>query len=183
MRKYPPSLDEPWFKERFYHGTSGPKFKVALISLGQIDSIMEEIKTLRSKKDYQKADQYRDKLVEIGYYWEEPKVWTKDNLLGYTHKKLRFMAEPSGELSIGGHIHEDTDKPGYQQSVGYTTKRWQFDLNQTKDGVNKYGLYQFGSHTCPYCKSDKTEPNSEDTNRRQCNACTAKWTPKNLIKI
>lgn len=31
-----------------------------------------------------------------------------------------------------------------------------FDSQQKHSGFNKYGHYQFGKHTCQYCKSDRT---------------------------
>lgn len=36
-----------------------------------------------------------------------------------------------------------------------------FDSTQTKDGLNKYGNYQIGNRTCLFCKSERTE---KDTN-------------------
>ena len=32
-----------------------------------------------------------------------------------------------------------------------------FDKEQKKTGHNKHGHYLFGSHTCQFCKNDKTE--------------------------
>lgn len=47
-----------------------------------------------------------------------------------------------------------------------------FDPTQIKDGFNKHGHYQFGKHTCPYCKSDKTSQ-EKDKSHRKCDVCGA----------
>jgi len=52
-----------------------------------------------------------------------------------------------------------------------------FDKEQKFSGFNSKGHYQFGYLTCPYCKSDKTEPKEiyeggKKYSVRVCAACT-----------
>lgn len=55
-----------------------------------------------------------------------------------------------------------------------------FDTKQKHSGFNKYGHYQFGCLTCPFCKSDRTErtkqPECKEEGKykylNQCHDCT-----------
>jgi len=49
------------------------------------------------------------------------------------------------------------------------------DTEQIKDGVNKDGDYQFGKHTCPYCKNPDTEQKDDHW---YCFMCTGKFNSK-----
>jgi len=64
------------------------------------------------------------------------------------------------------------------------TVKVKFDPKQTKTGFNKYKHYQFGSNTCPFCKSDFTEKDINytwdgDANHYKklfsCNSCRGKF--------
>lgn len=63
------------------------------------------------------------------------------------------------------------------------TNKIKFDSEQKYDGFNKYGHYQFGYLTCPYCRNSDTDPirdggEWQEKKARYCFACTGKFIPK-----
>lgn len=99
-------LDIPqWFTEETWQPT-GEKFKTSKLKPGQIEGLLYKYSQLKKEKNYKLADSIRDRLVEIGYIWKEPKDYRYNtgNLCGHIINKLEFKSDKE-KVSLQGYIH------------------------------------------------------------------------------